>query len=82
MRYPTITIALAAAALSGCSVSLDSASQARVDSLIASTEASAASADSAAAKAEEAARSAAASADRAAAASQKAEAILFRTMRK
>lgn len=85
MRLTSITGLLLAGVLTtavGCSVKLDSASQAKVDAITASTEAAAARANASAAKAEEAARSAKASADRAAAASQKAEAILFRTMKK
>ncbi len=66
----------------GCSATLDSASQAQVDQLIAATENSAAKATTAATKAEAAAMSAKASAERAAAASQKSDAILSRTMRK
>ncbi len=85
MRFSSIVRSLLAVAVLtavGCSAKLDSASQARVDSLTTSTEAAAARANASATKAEEAARSAAASADRAAAASQKAEAILFRSMKK
>ena len=84
MRISTVigtALAVAAVGLAGCTVKLDSASQAQVDELLASTEMSAEKASTAAAKAEEAAKSAAASADRAAAAAQKADAILYRVQK-
>jgi len=81
MRISTVLgVALAAAAIAigGCTVKLDSASQAQVDQLLTSTEMSAEKADAAATKAAAAASSAAAAADRAAAAAQKADAIVSR----
>lgn len=85
MRLSSMTgllVAVAMATTIGCSAKLDSASQAKVDSLTTATEAAAARANASATKAEDAARSAKASADRAAAAAQKADAILFRSMKK
>lgn len=77
-----LSLGIAAAALSACTVQMDSESRARVDAALNATESAATRATSAADKAEKAARSAADSADRASASAQKADAILVRGMRK